>query len=234
MANEDHLAKLREGVAVWNEWRMADMDIIPDLIDADLTRADLTEALLWAANLINADLTGARLIGSSINVANLRNTSLIGANLHRADFHRSDLTRANLTGADLTGAVLRRTSLIGANLHRANLTEADLTGAILIGANLSGVNLSRVELSNTIFAFTDLSTVEGLKTCNHRGPSSIDHNTLAGSGKLPDVFLRGCGLPEALIDYLPSLHEEASQYYSSPFAYFGNLLEDLEVSFFVR
>src|SRR5262249_40396555 len=40
------------------------------------------------------------------------------------------------------------------------------------------------------------------------------HGTLAISGPLPIEFLRGCGLPEPLIDYLPSLLNEAIQFYS--------------------
>ena len=47
----------------------------------------------------------------------------------------------------------------------------------------------------------------------HEGPSIIDHRTLQRSGRLPLAFLRGCGLPDRLIDYLPSLLEEAIQYY---------------------
>ena len=39
------------------------------------------------------------------------------------------------------------------------------------------------------------------------------------SGRLPLAFLRGCGLPDRLIDYLPSLLEEAVQYYSCFISY---------------
>jgi hypothetical protein len=40
----------------------------------------------------------------------------------------------------------------------------------------------------------------------HRGPSTIDIDTLYRShGKIPEAFLRGCGLPDSLIEYLPSL-----------------------------
>ena len=36
---------------------------------------------------------------------------------------------------------------------------------------------------------------------------------------MPLAFLRGCGLPDRLIDYLPSLLEEAIQYYSCFISY---------------
>jgi hypothetical protein len=56
-------------------------------------------------------------------------------------------------------------------------------------------------------------------TCRHDGPSTLDHRTLAQSGPLPFPFLRGCGLPEALIEYLPSLLGETVQFYSCFISY---------------
>ncbi len=44
MANPEHLAKLREGVAVWNAWRAENPDVRPDLNKANLTGAHLTGA----------------------------------------------------------------------------------------------------------------------------------------------------------------------------------------------
>ena len=41
----------------------------------------------------------------------------------------------------------------------------------------------------------------------------------SGRGRLPLAFLRGCGLPDRLIDYLPSLLDEAIQYYSCFISY---------------
>jgi hypothetical protein len=49
---------------------------------------------------------------------------------------------------------------------------------------------------------------------SHYGPSPIDIRTLQRSGPLPLVFLRGVGLPDALIDYLPSLLNQSIQLYS--------------------
>ena len=59
----------------------------------------------------------------------------------------------------------------------------------------------------------------GLETCNYFGPSTLDHRTLAKSGPLPLAFLRGCGLPDALIDYLRSLLNQPFQFYSCFISY---------------
>ena len=108
------------------------------------------------------------------------------------DQHRD--IRPNLGGADLTG-----TKLTGAYLGGADLTGGDLTGTDLASANLRGANLTKADLSDvildeTVFGDTKLTAVRGLETCNHYGPSTLDHRTIARSGPLPLAFLRGCGL----------------------------------------
>src|SRR5262245_45963814 len=113
-----------------------------------------------------------------------------------------DLSQADLSQADLSQANLSRAYFSQANLSRADLSGADLTGAYL----------SRGQLVETIFGNTNLTAVRGLETCVHHGPSTLDHRTLAQSGPLPLTFLRGCGLPDSLIEYLPSLLGEPIQY----------------------
>ena len=58
-----------------------------------------------------------------------------------------------------------------------------------------------------------------LETCVHAFPSVFDHRTLRKSGSLPTPFLRGIGLPDSFIDYLPSLFNRAIQYYSCFISY---------------
>jgi hypothetical protein len=203
VANKEHVKGLKQGVVKWNAWRRdvnrghpvdlsglsgADLSA-DDLSDANLNGADLTSADLDEVNLTSADLTGALLMDANLRDANLRSADLTGA----------DLSRADLRSADLTGA---------------DLARADLLGAHLGGANLNGANLHEAELFETVFADVDLTSVIGLQTCIHHGPSTIDYRTLQKSGSLPPSFLRGVGLPDKLIDYLPSLLDQAIQYYS--------------------
>jgi hypothetical protein len=134
------------------------------------------------------------------------------------------LVGVNLIGTLLRGADFRGGSLTGANLRRANLRRADLREANLIAANLHeadlrGADLSRAVLRKTIFTDVDLSNCKGLDSCIHISPSTIDHRTLQRSGPLPLPFLRGVGLPEALIDYLPSLLNQPIQFYSCFISY---------------
>ena len=58
----------------------------------------------------------------------------------------------------------------------------------------------------TTFGDNDLSSVKGLDAVEHRGPSTIGIDTIYRSqGKIPEVFLRGCGVPEEFITFIPSL-----------------------------
>jgi hypothetical protein len=132
MANDEHVALLKQGVDVWNAWRRENPNIRPDLSNADLGLANLIDATLMEANLSGANLTYARLIGAKLSGANLK-----GANLSVAHLHGADLSGANLLGAKLGGALF-----IGANLSEANLNEAYLQAATLVNTDLTGADLT--------------------------------------------------------------------------------------------
>jgi uncharacterized protein YjbI with pentapeptide repeats len=144
----------------------------------------------------------------------------IRPDLREAVLSGADLSGADLSGADLSGANLRGANLRLANLGWADLIEANLSGADLIGANLSAVDLSEADLSeadvgHTAFADVDLSEAKGLETVIHVGPSSIGIDTIYKSkGKIPHIFLRGCGVPENFIEYMASLVGTGIEFYS--------------------
>ncbi len=126
---------------------------------------------------------------------------------------------ARLSGANFRGAQLRVADFSGANLTGADLSGANLFETSLRLANLSGTNLTGAMVGQTVFGDTDLSMVIGLAECVHDGPSILDFSTLVQSGRLPIQFLRGCGLPDTLIDYLPSLLNQPIQFYSCFISY---------------
>jgi uncharacterized protein YjbI with pentapeptide repeats len=133
--------------------------------------------------------------------ANLNDVDLSVATLKTATLSLANLSGANLSGADLSGADLAWADLSGADLSGADLIAADLSGALLGSADLS-----RAKVDLTSFATLDLSRARGLDSVNHVGPSTIGIDTLFKSrGNIPEVFLRGCGVPEELIRYLPAI-----------------------------
>lgn len=137
MANEEHLAQLKQGVAGWNQWRDENRQIEPDLSGANLIGADLSEADLLQVNLSEANLSGAYLVKGDFIGANLMKANLYRANLSWGNLTAVDLTEANLTEADLTWA-----NLSGARASRANLSGADLGAALLLRTHFEGANLT--------------------------------------------------------------------------------------------
>jgi TIR domain/Pentapeptide repeats (8 copies) len=204
MANEEQLARLKRSVEEWNEWRAGHWGENIDLKWADLREAHLRGADLGLANLYGANLTKA---------------DLCQAQLYDAVFDGGRLNWANLSDANLTNASLTLADLSGANLVGTDLVGADLGGASLRGADLNGADLRAVELFETIFGNTNLKHSRGLESCEHQGPSTLDHRTIERSWPLPIPFLRGCGLPENLIEYLPSLLSDPIQFYSCFISY---------------
>ena len=243
MPNPDHLAELKKGVDAWNQWRRSEPDTKPDLVGANFAPPALAKATyrkqthvktetlkgrsrfavrrqpgvkdlrfvdLSDANLTGADLSGAILLKAVLIKANLTAVNLSTALLIGAYISEANLTSAKLTGASLFGADLAYSNLSGADLRGADLLAANLTGAVLERANVAGARIS-----GTTFADVDLSGVVGLESVFHEGPSSIGIDTfLRSSGKIPDIFLRGCGVPQNIIEYMASLVGTGIEFYS--------------------
>ncbi len=186
-----------------------------DLRMADLSGANLQSSHLSRSNLSHANINGAHLSGASLGRANLGSSSLQSADLRGADLSHSDfgyanLENANLSGADLSGADfswanLSHADLRGAKLTATSLKMADLTGADLRGAKFTKADLESAVVSGAVFGITvlancDLSTVIGLGSVRHAGPSVIGLDTIARSrGMLPKSFLEGAGVAEPLL-----------------------------------
>jgi hypothetical protein len=139
MANNEHVALLKQGVAAWNAWRRENPDIRPDLREADLR-----EVNLGGANLIKADL---------------RRTDLREADLSGAGLIRADLREVNLGGANLRGADLRGASLQAATLVDTDLTGADLTGCRIYGVSAWGLKLEGTKQQNLVITHSKEPTV---------------------------------------------------------------------------
>jgi uncharacterized protein YjbI with pentapeptide repeats len=94
MVDDTHLAVLKQGVAVWNEWRAAHAAARPDFSSASLRGLDLAKVDFAGANLRKADLRGTTLSGAVLIAADLA-----GANFFKAALDGADLSDANLIGA---------------------------------------------------------------------------------------------------------------------------------------
>nr|WP_322721445.1 pentapeptide repeat-containing protein [Nostoc sp. ChiQUE02]MDZ8234545.1 pentapeptide repeat-containing protein [Nostoc sp. ChiQUE02] len=175
MVNEEHSARLKKGVQAWNEWRLNNPNIIPelsgdDLSNIDLNGANLSEVNFSGVNLSETDFSMANLSGADLSKAKLSGFSLFSFNDGEEDFYeenfsRAILSKANLSGANLSGLDLSGFDLSEANLRGTNLSGANLSGLDLSGFDLSGANLSRANLSRTQALGTDFTGAEFTGAC---------------------------------------------------------------------
>lgn len=214
MANLEHLEILNQGVNIWNNWRDNNPNIYPDLHGADLISKDLENINFSKTILVNVQLNHAKLAHADFSDANMVSIVLRDATLDDAYLLNARLAEAHLERISLKNAVL-----MGASFRGANLTDANLTGAKLWLTNLAQAKLQNADFTGgtmgySFFEFLDLRSVKGLETIEFTGPLSIGVETLyLSNGQISTSFLRNAGIPEILIEYLPSLTNNALEFY---------------------
>ena len=140
--------------------------------------------------------------------------------LDRADLREADLSEAFLRRADLSEANLRKADLSWATLRLADLSKADLFEANLSSVVLDGVDFERATVGSTLFGSVNLSSCSRLESVEHVAPSTLGVDSIIRSkGRIPVSFLRGVGLPDEWIDYIPSLVWNGMQFFSCFISY---------------
>jgi len=203
MADPEHLGRLLKGnIEEFNEWvieKRKERDIRCKFRH-DLSKADIGRAYLYGVDLNGAILCNANLKGANLCNANLANADLRGANLKGADLMLADLSEADMRYADLSETHIKWT-----NLTRAKLEE---------------IRLHKARFCQAILADVNLGEVYGLEEIIHNGPSSICIDTLYRSrGRIPEVFLRGAGVPELFVQHVKSLTMNPIEFYSCFISY---------------
>jgi len=143
MTDSEHLKLLKQGVILWNQWRMEHADILPDLHDLSLAALDLRGVNLSGANLSGANLSKANLVEANFAEADLR-----GADLRGADLSRSNLSGVNFSKStidiftiyrDVQGCDIGVNGLYSPLTDSAALLRIDPPGNSMQGANADAV-----------------------------------------------------------------------------------------------
>ncbi|MCC6444128.1 MAG: pentapeptide repeat-containing protein [Armatimonadetes bacterium] len=175
MADPKHVAILRQGVPLWNQWRTENPAIEPDL--SGLSDQDLERSFVCPP-------------GSS-------HTILRGMNFQSVSLRQCTFFRADLTGADLSGASLSQARFIQANLNEVSFRQACLTSADLRDTSVFGADFTGAIMGWTTLGNIDFSEAKGLESVIHEGRSVIGMDTYARSqGLIPEAFLRQAGFSE--------------------------------------
>jgi hypothetical protein len=148
MTNQRHVNILKQGVEVWNTWRIKHYYTTPDLSGAYFSKVDLRGAYLVRTNLRETDFSGANLNWADLSEADLSGADLSGADLNKVDLSKAILSKTTLCGTDLSKSDLSETDLSGANLRGANLRETDLISTNFTNANLTGCDIFGISAWN--------------------------------------------------------------------------------------
>ncbi len=155
---------------------------------ADFSKSEFIACRFDDAILSSARFEEAKIHTSTFNRANMDRCHLVGAvfwwgvEARYANLHASDMRSTTFFGVDLTEASLRCATVMGTDFTQSTLCRTDFWNARVAGCNFCNV---------------DLSSAINLISIHHRGPSSVGIDTLVKSnGKIPHVFLDGCGVPK--------------------------------------
>lgn len=169
MANQEHLKILHEKVEAWNEWRLLNPSLEPDLSYAQLVDACLTEYDLRGANLRHADLS----------MASLRNVNFEGADLRVAN-----LSMANLDGAILSNCRLAFTVFADNDLSLAQGLET------VRHDGPSFISIDTIYRSHGKIPMSMARVLKGSeRLIEHPNRGQIPHVFLRGAG-VPENFIR--------------------------------------------
>ncbi|HEV2960816.1 MAG TPA: toll/interleukin-1 receptor domain-containing protein [Candidatus Angelobacter sp.] len=178
--DNSHLDQIRLGSIAWNEWRLRNPNLRPDLSDAKINHL-----------APKSTLSRHKGIFRRFQELSLRSIDLSNANVRSAIFHMVDFSGANLNDADLNGAMIRSCSLTGAKLN-----GADLHNTQFLTTDLTGSSFARATLGGTYFGSTKLANAEGFENAVYISHCHIDHFSLIHSVPLAQALLHACMVPE--------------------------------------
>jgi uncharacterized protein YjbI with pentapeptide repeats len=148
MADEQQLQIIRQGVEIWNEWRLKNPELIPDLSKA---------------NLSGAILSGADLSEGNLSKAKLWEAFLVTANLGRADLSGANLRGAQLIRTDLRGASLADCSVYGASVWDIKVNDqTKQQNLIITPSNEAAITVDNIKVAQFIYLLLNNQEIRGV------------------------------------------------------------------------
>lgn len=199
MANQEQLEILKQGVDVWNQWRIEHSSEEIDLKVADLSKLDLRGANLSNSDLRKANLRNTKLVNSSLESSNLEEADLFIADLWNANLQSANLQSATLESATLENAYLKRANLQDSNLQSINLRYASLQYVNLQNANLAKANLFGADLHEADLHGADLheTNLRGVNLLLANLRDAKLHGAIIGSIDLQEIGMKNTNLQGA-------------------------------------
>lgn len=169
MAKAEHIAILKQGREAWNQWRIDEPKLKPDLSGVNFNdESAFKDSEIWGRRMTDGVDEAKRLLLNGFNLscvdfykanlshAELRQADLSDAKLVHADLSSAKLQKADLNGAQLWGACFHQTDMKEVRLGRTHLVDIDFSEACLEGVNLCGQNLTGTKFINCHLRNVDL------------------------------------------------------------------------------
>lgn len=147
MANPEHIDKLNEGVQIWNQWRIDNPKVRPDISEAKLLKRDLRGANLRQVDFYKSDLSGSDLSGTDLSEAFLSHVTLDDANISHTKLYKAILVESSLKGTDLRGARIYGASVWNVKLDR----ESKQDGLIITWPDEAIITVDDIEIAQFIY-----------------------------------------------------------------------------------
>lgn len=154
---------------------------------------------------VRADLKYCQFDVDELESVNLSRAELEGIDLAHFDLSDVDFHAAWLTDAKCSSSRFNDVSFRYAELSRVDFRSSSLRNVDFTGADLLENDFSDATLIQTSFVDVDLSSCCGLDSVTFLNRCYVDIFTIVKSWPLPRAFIEGCGLPDEVINYLPSL-----------------------------
>jgi uncharacterized protein YjbI with pentapeptide repeats len=173
MSISEHVARMKEGSDVWNQWRREHPDIRPSLRDCDFEREiheyegmydfplfdrfDLSRVDLHGIAARNSNFVDCRFDGAAINFADLcfsqfNNCTFIGVSMRVTRIGSASFIGCKFEEADLAYCSAEETSFRGSrflhsSLNHVSLVKADFTDAVIDLTSVYGVSAWDLKLT---------------------------------------------------------------------------------------
>lgn len=186
-----------------------------EIINRKLDYANLDSISFQSLKVKNSSFSHSRIIWTKVINSQFEDVSFDDCTFKYFMANFSFFNKCNFIGTDIYNSEFNTGNIKSASFQNSELLENTFKDFGLHDIDYNNATIGNLSLINV-----SILNPNHLEKVIHRFASYIDANSLLESSQvLPPVFLRGMGIQEQLIEYLPSLAGKAIDFYSCFISY---------------
>jgi len=156
MADIKQIEIFKQGAKAWNQWRLTNPEITPDLSDIDFER----DVHTYESRYDMPSFSGYNLSGMKLNRISARNSTFTNCNFSNSSMSFSDLCFSMFMVCDFCETTMRVTKVGSSEFFDCDFTRSDLSycsaeetdfsGSHFVQSNLSNMSLVKTNFSHTV------------------------------------------------------------------------------------